>query len=160
MTASEQKKTPLPPYIKIDNPFPGEPPLMRKRNKPAVVRFHKHKQSDDPAEYFFAEALLYTPFRSEKELEERVADAAKDGYAELEQWISAVKCQVMEYLESNEEARYMVEESNRKIKETGEAMDPEGEQDNEDCENETLHMHPDYEHLDPDEFLHDKSPYL
>ena len=124
---------------------------MRKRLKPAVVRFHKYKQDVDPAKYFFAEALLYTPFRSEKELEDRVAKAALDGYAELEKWIKAVKCQVMEHLESNEEARYMVEEAMSKVKEVGDALDPEGEQEIEECINENLYLHPDYEHLDPDE---------
>ena len=151
MTASRGKPVLLPPYIKIDNPFPGEPPLMRKRVKPAVVRFHKPKQDVDPAKYFFAEALLYTPFRSEKELEERVANAAEDGYVELEKWINAVKCQVMEHLESNEEARYMVEEANSKTKDVGDDLDPEGEQDIEECMNENLFLHPDYEHLDPEE---------
>ena len=124
---------------------------MRKRNKPAVIRFHKPKQDVDPAKYFFAEALLYTPFRSEKELEDRVANEALDGYVELEKWISAVKCQVMEHLESNEEARYMVEEANNKVKEMGDLLDPEGEQENEECRNENLFMHPEYEHLNPDE---------
>ena len=151
MTASEGKPVPLPAYIKIENPFPGEPPLMRKRMKPAVIRFHKPKQDVDAAKYFFAEALLYTPFRSEKELEERVANAAKDGYKELEKWISRVKCQVMEHLESNEEARYMVEDANIKRQEMGELLDPEGEQEIEECNNETLFMHPEYEHLNPDE---------
>ena len=149
MTASKQKQVALPSYIKIDNPFPGEPPLMRKRMKPAVIRFHKPKQSVDPAKYFFAEALLYTPFRSEKELEDRVSNAALDGYAELEKWIDAVKSQVMEHLESNEEARYMVDEANNKIKEMGEILDPEGEQEIEECRNENLH--PDYELLNPEE---------
>ena len=74
---------------------------MRKRRSPAVLRFHKSKQSIDPASYFFAEALLYTPFRTEEELERRVEEAAKDGYEALEKKINAVKSQVMEYLESN-----------------------------------------------------------
>ena len=126
---------------------------MRKRNKPAVIRFHKPNQSVDSAKYFFAEALLYTPFRSEEELEERVANAAQDGYVELEKWIKAVKSQVMEHLESNEEARLMVEEANSKEDDNiGDEIDPEGEQDIEDCRDEELMMHPDFEHLNPDEF--------
>ena len=39
---------------------------------------------------------------------------------ELEKEINAVKSQVMEYLESNEEARYLVDEASNKIKEMGE----------------------------------------
>ena len=60
---------------------------MRKRKAPLVLRFHKPKYDVDPAAYFFSEALLYTSFRSEKELEERVDEAAKDGYKELEKEI-------------------------------------------------------------------------
>ena len=146
MTASKNKRVPLPAYIKIDNPYPGEPPFMKKRNKPAVVRFHKPKKDVDPAKYFFAEALLYTPFRSEKELEQRVENAAQDGYKELELWINAVKSQIMEHLESNEEARYMVEEANKKIEEIGDILDPHGEQENNDCNLEEPELFSEYEH--------------
>ena len=124
---------------------------MKKRSKPAVLRFHKIKQSEDPATYFFAEALLYTSFRSEEELEKRVNDAAHDGYEHLKDQIHAVKSKVMEYLESNEEARYMVEEACKKNKEMGEILDAKGEQDIDDCELEELLLHPDYAHLNPDD---------
>ena len=151
MTANKHKKVKLPQYIAIENPFPGEPPFMRKRDKPAVLRFHKPKHCIDAAKYFYSEALLYTPFRSEKELEDRVNNAAiNNEYADLENQIKVVKSQVMEHLESNEEARYMVEEAS-KAKEIGKDLDPEGEQDIDDCENENLFLHPDYEHLNPDE---------
>ena len=152
MTATNKKeKIKLPEYIVIDNPFPGEPPFMRKRNKPAVLRFHKPKQSIDAAKYFYSEALLYIPFRAEKEIEDRLRKAAIEGYNDLENEINAVKSQVMEYLESNEEARFMVEEATEKSKVIGKELDPEYEQDIEECENENLFMHPDYEHLNPDE---------
>ena len=68
MTAKKGKPILLPDYIKIEKPYPGEPPYMRKRSKPAVLRFHKINQERNPADYFFAEALLYTPFKSEEEL--------------------------------------------------------------------------------------------
>ena len=159
MTATKGKPMALPEYIALENPFPGEPPFMRKRKGPAVLRFHKPKQSVDPGAYFFAEALLYTSFRTEQELEDRVNEAAKDGYAELEKEINAVKLQVMEFLESNEEARYLVDEASHKIKEMGEILDAEGEHDNLDCEQEVAQLHPDYEHLNPDEIkLAEKGP--
>ena len=81
-------------------------------------------------------------------MESWVKNAAKDGYEVLKEQIKAVKTQVMEHLESNEELRHMVEEANNKAKEIGEQLDPQGEQDNIDCELEDLSMHPDYEHLD------------
>ena len=95
--------------------------------------------------------MLYTPFRSEEELENRVKIAALDGYKTLEKQIQAVKAQVMDHLESNQEARYMAEEASSKLKETGDLLDPQGEQDIEDCLLDDLQLHPDYEHLNPNE---------
>ena len=45
----------------------------------------------------------------------------------------------------------MVEEAMSKENEVGETLDPEGEQEIEDCNNENLFEHPDYQHLDPDQ---------
>ena len=111
MMADERRlgKVPLPEFIELDNPHPGEPNFMRKRNYPAVLRFHKVKASLQPEEYYYSEALLYTPFRSEAELEKRVAEASADNYITLNSKIQAVKFQVMEHLESTEEACFMVE---------------------------------------------------
>ena len=147
MKASIGKPEKLPNFIKLENPYPGEPPYMRKRKKPAVLRFHKIKQSTSPEDHFFAEALLYTAFKSEEELETRVKEAEKDGFETLEREINAVKIQVMEHLESNQEARHMAEEASKNIAEMGDQLDPEGEQDNEDCLEEEIQLHPDYEHL-------------
>ena len=155
MTEETNKNTriKLPDYFKIDDPRPGEPYFMKKRKYPAVLRFHKFKASSSPDDYYFAEALLYTPFRSEEELEKRVEEASKDGYAKLSEQISAVKCQVMEHLESTEEARHMVEEAIHNIEDIGAVIDPTGEQENLDCEMEEVLLHPEFVQLNPQEFL-------
>ena len=153
MDCSGQRTIALPEYIKINNPYPGEAPFMKKRSFPAVLRFHKFKASTEPDDYYFSEALLYTPFRSEEELEKRVAEAAKTGYVALNEQIQAVKTQIMEHLESTDEARYMVQEALDKMEEVGAELNPMGEQDREDCEMEEQMLHPEYHHLDPSEFL-------
>ena len=89
-TDTDKKPIPLLDVIRLQNPFPGEAPLMKKRKRPAVLRFNKAKQQLDPASYFFSEALLYTSFTSEEELELRVNNAAADGYNELEKEIISV----------------------------------------------------------------------
>ena len=67
--------------------------------------------------------------------------------------------EIMEHLESNEEARYMVDEANRNIKEMGELLDAEGEQEILDCEQEEIEFNPEYQHLNPDELnLKNKVP--
>ena len=139
----------LPSFLKIDNPYPGEPPYMKKRNYPAVLRFHKFKADSNHKEYFFSEALLYRPFRKEEQLDQeiRMLVPDTDDWRRFSSEIKCVKTQVMEYLEDVQEARYFVAES-AKTEETGVLMDPEGEQDIDDCEYEGVIDHPDYPDLD------------
>ena len=56
----------------------------------------------------------------------------------------------MEHLENTEEARLFVEEA-MKLQETATEMDPEGEQEKVDCEDEGQFLHPDFHHLNPEE---------
>ena len=136
----------LPKFIKLNEPFPAEPPFMRKRKSPAALRFHKINGNQDPKKYFFSECLLYIPFHSEEEIWERL----NKNYGDLEKEIRKVKCQVMEYLESTEEARLFVEES-LKSETVANELDPEGEQEKADCEIDGQTLHPDFEHLNPDD---------
>ena len=46
MTATKGKKIPFPKYIAIENPFPGEPPFMRKRKKPRPEDEPAHPDDD------------------------------------------------------------------------------------------------------------------
>ena len=64
-----------------------------------------------------------------------------------------VKDQVMEHLESVEEGRRRVEESEEANKMVGSILDPFKEQDNEDCKDEGLVEHPDHIALEPGELL-------
>ena len=136
----------LPNIIRISKPFPNEPPFMRKRSHPSALRIHKFNQSTDPKKYFFSECLLYIAFREEKDIWEKL----KGDFDKLEQDIRIVKSQVMEYLESNDEARLFVEEAT-KNDEIGIAMDPTGQQEKEDCEIDGQILHPDFHHLNPDD---------
>ena len=69
---------------------------------------------------------------------------------ELEEIIRLVKKQVMEYLESNEEARLYVDEALR-IQEMAAQLDPEGQQERMECEWDGQNLHPDFEHLSHEE---------
>ena len=119
----------LPETISLSDPFPNEPPFMKKRKNPAALRFHKINKATDAEKYFFSECLLYTSYRSEQEVWDRV----KGNLDDLENEIRQVKSQVMEYLESNDEARLFVEEASLK-EDIANAMDPEGEQEKDECE--------------------------
>jgi hypothetical protein len=143
----------LPKMFKLTNPQPGEPPFMKMRDHPAVLRFHKFKLEKDPEAYWFSEALLYMPHDNEDDLVNKI-DQAKSGGEEAWQKfvdkIKYVKSQVMEYIEDNEEARMMAAEMFIDDNLTGEYMDPEGEQEAEDNLPANFDMQEEFEHLDPD----------
>ena len=139
-----RKTEKLPEYLELSDVFPGEPPLMKKRKYPAVLRFHKFKIDTHPKEYFFSEALLYKPFKTEQDIFDAIETQDAAQYSEE---IQCVKEQVMEHLENVTEARYFVEE-NARNEETEIDLDPEGIQENAECEYEGIVNHPDYPDFD------------
>ena len=158
MTADEnknKKKTPLPERMLLLPKYPGENNIMRKRRFPAAIRFNKKRQDLDPHKYFLSELMLYYPFCDEKkDLYSDNETLCANLYQEQFENIKKVKMQVMEHLENVEESRYMVEEymkNNQKDEEIGVKMDPENEQDKDDCEIEDEEAHPEFGHLDPNE---------
>ena len=154
MSADKSKKK-LPDYIVIKNPQPRESPVMQKRSFPAVLRFNKVRQGDDPRKFMLHEVMLYRPLRQEVNLEkvEEMYDESFNG----QQKVDIVKSQVMEYLEGVEEARYYVEQVKKDIDltETANKLDPAMEQENADCEEEDIDDHPDFLHIDPGQVVTD-----
>ena len=147
------QKLKLPKVFRLTTPYLGEPPFMRLRRHPAVLRFHKYKEEKDPDAYWFSEALLYFPHKNEEDLTSAINDA-KTGGADV--WktfvhkIAHVKSQVMEFLQDNEEARMMAAEMIIDNALTGEFIDPEGEQDNEDNRLDEHVQCEEFNHLDPE----------
>ena len=148
-------KMPLPKIFKLEDPYPGEPPFMRLRTKPQVLRFHKKKADKDPEAYWFAESMLYLPYLREEDLLKFINDAKQAGeeaWIEFTQKIADVKGQVMEFLEDNEEARLMAAEMFVNDELTGQNMDPEGEQEQADNQLDGTEQTEEYAHLDPEEY--------
>ena len=73
----------LPSIFKLNNPYPGEPPFMKLRRQPSVLRFHKYKADKDPEAYWFSEALLYLPHYDEEDLVVKITNAKSEG---IEKW--------------------------------------------------------------------------
>ena len=147
MVGTSQYSQPLDKSIELANPNPGEAPFMRKRSSPAVLRFHKYREDTNAEEYWFSECLLYLPFQEEEEISDLLKNT-KD-FDELRQKIHAVKCQVMEFIESAEEARLMVDEATHNDT-VGETLNSEIEQDINDCQLIGNELHEDYIHINPD----------
>ena len=154
----EQGKGPLLPKIfRLINPYPGEPPFMKLRTKPAVLRFHKFKAENDLDAYWFSEAMLYLPYTCEENLLQQLDEAKTGGEEKWEQFIKQityVKAQVMPYLEDTEQARMMAEMAEQIIDYTmiGELMDPEGEQERDEnrTDIESIMQLDEFSHLDPE----------
>ena len=138
----------LPNFFKLKTVNLGEPPFMIKRKFPAVARFHKYKESNNPHKFYFSELLLYHPHFDESEIFPNDEVACSSLYLEKIDEITAVKNQVMEHLQGVEEARYFVERSLAENPRIGDALDAAGEQDDEDCEYEGIMEHPDFLHFD------------
>ena len=143
------KGTPLPAKIELRNENFGGPQFMRKRTRPAVLRFHKVKLHTDPDRYMAKELMLYYPLQEELQPDE-VENLYLERHGE-EFKVQIVKRQVMPYLEGVEEARFYVDEVQKKLdlEETAIEMDPQGCLDNAECEELGQEEHPDYEHCQP-----------
>ena len=143
--------------MKLLPKYPGENNIMRKRRFPAAIRFNKKRQDVDTHKYFLSELMLYYPFRDEiKDLHSDNAELCAQLYQKEIDNIKKVKMQVMEHLENVEEARYMVEEYLKNQAEAdgmGAKLDPEKEQEIDDCDMEDEEFHPDFVHLDPDDIV-------
>ena len=156
MTYKKEFVRPLPKYFKLDPIYPGEPAYMRRRNTPACLRFHKVKEHTNPLKYFQNEIMLYSHFESEDELHfddpEWIEAKFKESCDGINRNIQIVKDQVMEHLESVEEAKFFVDELHKnQVLEVGEELDANNEQDDLECLEEDLVEHPDFTHLNPDE---------
>ena len=150
MCAGNDHGLELPPYITIRDPMPGELPRMRRRQYPAVLRFRKNKKEGEASAFFLQELMLYDAAVSENVFALSPAELA-DLYNRRQHVITAVKGQVMEYLEDVELARHFVEDVNRKLDldETAAETNPENVQEDEELGEPE--GHPSYQHLNPGE---------
>ena len=153
ITFKGKKGKPLPSHIALLNPYPAEAAWMKKRSRPAALRFHKYKKDNDHKRYMLSEIMLYKPLDGEVD-----DDKIEKFYNEMyngERKITLVKKQVMEHLESVAEARYYVDQMNKEAKKSIEEdaevrMDPMGNQIKEDDEEELIEDHEDYLYCNPD----------
>ena len=101
--------------------------------------------------------MLYIHFREEDEFQPDNPDFIEDMYIRNQERIRKIKSKVMEHLHDVEEARYYVEEANKKLDltEIGITLDAAAEQENAECNEEIEELHPDYLHLDA-EFIDNK----
>ena len=139
----------LPKLIELKDPIPGEAAKLRKRRRAAALRFYKgHK---DPERFLHHELMLYSPQREEIP-RESIQDMYYEEFKEVTK-VSIVKRQVMPFLESVEEARFMLDEFQKEmdldLTETAVNLDPQAEQERDECAEEGEQDHPDLGHLDP-----------
>ena len=105
--------------------------------------------------------MPYYPFRDEKrDPHSDNEDLCAQLYIREKENIAKVKAQVMEHLENVDEARHMVEEylrTKEEMEDIGAKLDPEKEQELDECDMEEEETHPDFLQLDPDDFISTES---
>ena len=156
---SGKRGTKLPDLLLLRNPYPGEAAFMKKRQQPAALRFHKFKKDNDYKRFMRSEIMLYYPLENEVQ-DEKIEEIYNEMIGGKSR-INIVKSQVMEHLESVEEARYYVEQMKKDVKEGIEEvvaaeMDPMGKQDDDDCEEEDAEENDDYQYCDPENIVMDE----
>ena len=154
----KETKVYLPEMIRISNPLPGELSIWKKRRFPKAMRIHKKREDTDPVKYFLSEMFLYKPFIDEKDLGSNDDQRCIELYHELKDDIDYVKSKIMPYTSGIEEARYYMEETaknNESKISVGDILDSQNEQDNTECFDLKEDPHPDFLHLDPQEFTNE-----
>ena len=146
-------RVPLPRFIKIKDPLPGEVALWKKRDFPKAMRIHKKRQDTDPNRYFLSELMLYMAYTDEQELGCDDEERCKELYLQNQENIQYVKRYLLPFSQGVEEARHYVEEA---MKETDQAqtignmLDPQHEQEILECQEEEDLLHPDFVQVNPD----------
>ena len=142
----------LPKFIFLTDLKPGELPYMKCRS-PQVLRYHKFNREKSPHEYFFSELQLYFPHantpKANLQTEREDFDCCLKTFHSYN--IAAVKGKIMEFLESVEEGMEKAKEMLNNM--TGDDLNPQGEQDKDECEGEGVTEHPDFimsDHGNPD----------
>ena len=159
MTYRGSKEKELPSRIFLKESCIGEVSCMTKRNHPAALRFHRVKHDKDPKRFMLMELMLYYPLRNDVK-EDQIEILYNEKYKDKRK-VDLVKNQVMEYMEDIQEARYYVDQLQREmevnLKEAAAVMlDPAGEQDNDDCEENGNDEHEDYQYCNPHDFTNNE----
>ena len=128
----------LPKYFPLDK----EGKCWMKRRKPLVIRFHKFKVKENPHEYYYSEMQKYLPYRDEiNELKVDSLAECKAVYDKHKDKIKIVRGELLKHLKSVEAARDRAEEII--ANDVGSILDSTKEQDDEECDDEGTHVHPD-----------------
>ena len=146
----------LPKIIKLKNGSDGEITLMEKRAFPKAARMHKKREDTNPHRFFLSELMLYTSYVDEKELGCDDEKMCRDLYLNDKDNIQYIKSYLMPFTEGVDEAIHYVQQSMtddiQNQTNIGNLLDPEMEQEIEECgdidEND---VHQNF-HLNPDEF--------
>ena len=94
--------------LPIRNPYPGEATCIKKRSRPAALRYHKYKKDNDHKRYMLSEVMKYVPLEQEVD-DDQIEDLYNDMVDGVRK-VDIVKRQVMPHLESVVEARYHVDQ--------------------------------------------------
>ena len=156
---NKERRRPLPKQIQLVGNFnSGELTQMKLRKEPKVVRLHKFKKYSEPHEYYYAQLELYYIFRND---DERRHCEENEGicfsiYNNNIDYIKYASSKTMPFQNDVEEAIEKAEELMNED-DIEEELDPEGAQDNAECEVEGVDDCGEFIAFDYDKHPKDKS---
>ena len=118
------------------------------------MRIHKKREDNDPHRYYLSELMLYTAYTDEQDLFCDDEEKCRALYLKEKDNIQYVKKHLMPFAQGVEEARYYVQEAlkeSRQESNMGNELDPELEQEIDECQEEEDLLHPDFIQLNPDD---------
>ena len=138
-------------FIGLTDLRPGEPKYMKKCKR-KVARFHKFNQTKNPHEFYYSQLQMFHPFISEQELAPDDIDKCVNLYLTKSNHngllrIENVQNILLKHLVSVEIGTERAEETLKSR--TGDVIDPEFEQDNDNCEDDGPTEHADFTFKDP-----------
>ena len=137
----------VPPIIQLQD---RNKTLMRKRQYPLVLRYHKHRPDTQIHEHMYSELLLFTPWRTENSLHEKDFTACYNLYNSLLAKIQHEKEAIFPHKNNIDAAREIMSESDPHSNHISTELDAENTQDNLDNNMTNIQLDDTYSHLDTD----------
>ncbi len=152
-----QRLKDIPDTMELQNPYGGEPKLMKKRKIPAVLRFHKFNKENSPIKFFLQELILFVPFGLPQNSDmENILKEPDDKitilYEKYQEHIKEVKSQILPFLEDVAEGRFYVEKVHKELdaEELGLMIAAGKEEDNMHALDEEVRENPEFAAVDPE----------
>jgi hypothetical protein len=143
----EDDSSDTPVYCKIDD---AKKTMMKRREKPMILRYHHLKLDTHLHEYLYSELLFFKSWRDENSLFHDNASKCTELYNAFSTQIQKMKEKLFPYKNNIEAARMMMQDNEYARTDVGDVMDTQNEMENLEDAMEDIYRDEDFGHLDPE----------